>query len=365
MKTGILTYHNTRNCGALLQAYALQKTLFDMGIDNDIIDYCCPKIDETYKLKKLNEIKNIKEFIKWTLTINSAKKSQKKFDEFKRQYLKLSEIYSSDTIIKANNLYDAFITGSDQVWNFNLNGNDYTYLLNFASDDKIKLSYAASMGSENIGKENEKIFAKALSQFSSISVREKNLKEYVDRILEIDSKLVLDPTLLLEKEEYNFSESTKIINPKYIFVYTIASTPNIEKAAKALSQKTGYPIIWGHMSYRKKKGVINKTDISPDEFVNYIKNAEYVLTSSFHGMALSIVMEKQFFYDLDTKKQNNNSRLETLAEILGLQERNMGINAVDFKQDINYLKIKELLKIKRKESIDFLAKMSLEKPGEY
>jgi len=365
MKTGILTYHNTRNCGALLQAYALQKTLFNMGIDNDIIDYRCPKIDETYKLKKLKEIKNIKEFIKWTLTINAAKKSQKKFDEFKRQYLKLSEIYSSDTIIKANNSYDAFITGSDQVWNFNLNGNDYTYLLNFASDDKIKLSYAASMGGENVGKENEKNFAKGLSRFSSVSVREKALKEYVDRILEIDSKLVLDPTLLLEKEEYNFGESTKIINKKYIFVYTIAATPNIEKVAKALSQKTGYPIIWGHMSYRKKKGVINKTDISPDEFVNYIKNAEYVLTSSFHGMALSIVMEKQFFYDLDTKKQNNNSRLETLAEILGLQERNMGINAVDFKQDINYLKIKELLKIKRKESIDYLTKLSLGKSGEY
>jgi len=362
MKTGILTYHNTRNCGAILQAYALQKILANIGVDSEIIDYRCSKIDEAYRIKKLDEIKSIKEFIKWTLTINSAKKSQKKFNEFKSKYLKLSEPYFKNTINKANDLYNAYITGSDQVWNFNLNGNDYTYLLDFASDSKKKLSYAASMGSKSMSKENEEIFAKSLLNYDGISVREKTLKAYVDVAIGIDSTLVLDPTLLLTKDDYNFASQE--IEEKYIFVYTVASTPNIEKAAKELSKITGYKIIWGHMSYRKKKGVINKTDISPNEFINYIKNAEYVLTSSFHGMALSIVMEKQFFYDLDTKKENNNSRLETLAEVLGLQERELTAEKYNFNKDINYLKIRKILKVKRKESMDFLAKLSLKKQGE-
>ena len=329
-----------------------------MGLDNDIIDYRCSKIEETYKIKRIEEIQSIKELIKWMLTVRSAKRSQTKFNEFKEKYLKLSEPYFCDTIINANDVYDVFITGSDQVWNFNLNGNDYAYLLDFAYDDKVKLSYAASMGSKNIDKENEKKFTEELKSFNGISVRERPLKEYVDSILKVNSGLVLDPTLLLNKEDYNFDKDKQIIDKKYIFVYTIASTPNIEKAAKALSKKTGYPIIWGHMSYKKKNGVINKTDISPDEFINYIKNAEYVLTSSFHGMALSVVMEKQFFYDLDAKKQNNNSRLETLAEILGLQERELTVGKYNFNKDIDYLKIREILKVQRKAARDFLANLS-------
>ena len=356
MKTGILTYHNTRNCGALLQAYALQKTLFNLGIDNEIIDYHCAGIEEAYKIKSVREIQTLKEFVKWMLTVCTAKKSQKKFDVFKAQYLKLSKPYLRDTIIQANDSYDTFITGSDQVWNFNLNGSDYTYMLDFAHDDKIKLSYAASMGSKSIGSENEKAFINALLRFQDISVREKPLKEYVDSILNIDSKLVLDPTLLLEKDDFNFDRSGRIVEQKYIFVYTVASTPNIEKAAKRLSKETGYPIVWGHMSYKKKKGVINKTDISPDEFINYIKNAEYVLTSSFHGMALSIVLEKQFFYDLDTKKQNNNSRLETLSEILDLENQKIDITyfTSQAREKINYQQLHLKLKKLKEQSILFL-----------
>lgn len=356
MKTGILTYHNTRNCGAALQAFALQKVLIDMGIENEIIDYRCPEIDESYRIKKISEIKTIKEFIKWVLTVGSAKKSQKKFNNFKKQYLKLSEPYYKNTISDANAVYDAFITGSDQVWNFYLNGNDYTYLLDFVSDDKKKLSYAASMGSNSMSEGNKEIFAKELSTFSDISVREKPLKEYVDTLIDVDSELVLDPTLLLTKEDYLFDGDKQ--KDKYIFVYTIASTPNIEKAARELSKRTGYKIIWGHMSYKKKRGVINKTDISPEEFINYIKNAEYVFTSSFHGMALSIIMEKQFFYDLDINSKNNNSRLETLAWILGLEERKIDLSSCEFLQDIDYSKVGELLNKKRRDAITFLRKIT-------
>jgi len=110
------------------------------------------------------------------------------------------------------------------------------------------------------------------------------------------------------------------------------------------------------MSYTNKKGVINKRDISPDEFVEYIKNAEYVLTSSFHGMALSIVLEKQFYYDLDISKKNNNSRLETLSEMLSLKHRMLNENS--FKQidenSIDYSQVNETLNIFREQSIDFL-----------
>ena len=111
------------------------------------------------------------------------------------------------------------------------------------------------------------------------------------------------------------------LKERYILVYTIASTPNIEKKAKELSQKTGLPIIWSHMSYKNRKGATNVKSPTCDEFLSLIKNAEYVLTSSFHGMAFSIIYEKNFYYDLSITKNNFNSRLTTLAQILDLSSR--------------------------------------------
>ena len=356
MKIGVLTYHNTRNCGAVLQAYALQKVLLELGMENEIIDYRCDKIEETYRLRRLWEIKSIKMFIKWALKIKSDKRTQKKFEDFRKNMLMLSGAYTKDNIKNANKEFDGFITGSDQVWNFHLNGCDYTYLLDFADMDKRKISYAASMGSSVAKDSHNKIFNEALASFDLVSVREKPLEEYIKRTVGISPTLVLDPTLLLKKEGYNFAAKWTKPEYKYIFVYTIATTPNIERAARELSKKTGLPIIWGHMSYKKKSGVKNLTDLAPDEFVSYIKNAEYVLTSSFHGMALSIVMKKQFFYDLDVNTQNNNSRLETLAEQLELNHRELSQDSknLDEEKKIDYSAVDEKLEIKKKESMDFL-----------
>ena len=359
MKIGILTYHNTRNCGAVLQAYALQQALFALGIDNQIIDYRCDKIEEAYRLRHFWELKTIKMFIKWVLTIRNDKKTQKKFEIFRENILKLSGVYTKDTIKNANKEFDGFITGSDQVWNLYLNGNDYTYMLDFAEKGKKRISYAASMGSGSLTDGGNGAFKEAVLSFDLLSVREKPLKDYIKEITGIEPELVLDPTLLLKKEEYVFADNWGKPKYKYIFVYTVAPAENIEQKAKELSKKTGYPIIWGHMSYRKKRGVKNVTDLAPSELVNYIKNAEYVLTSSFHGMAFSIIMQKQFFYDLDNNVKNNNARLETLAQLLGLEDRELIADNMDLCKfaGIDYSAVNERLTRERKKSIEFLKKI--------
>ena len=361
MKIGILTYHNTRNCGALLQAYALQQALFALGIDNEIIDYRCDKIDEAYRVKHLRELKTVKMFIKWVLTIRNDKKTQEKFELFRKNILKLSTVYTKNTIKNANKEFDGFITGSDQVWNFYLNGDDYTYMLDFAEKGRRKISYAASMGSGALTGSVRGAFKEALPSFDLISVREKQLKDYIKETVGIEPELVLDPTLLISKKKYVFSGNERAFDNKYIFVYTVAPAPNIEIKAKELSKKTGYPIIWGHMSYKKKRGVKNVTDLAPNELVNYIKNAEYVLTSSFHGMAFSIIMQKQFFYDLDNNVKNNNARLETLSELLGLQDRELTGDDMDLckSADIDYSAVNERLTHEREQSIDFLKKICI------
>lgn len=358
MKSGILTYHNTRNCGATLQAYALQTVLSKLGFESKIIDYYCDDIESSYKIKRIWEIRRVKELVKWLLTVNSNKKAEKKFVRFRNEHYNLSEKYNKDNIKSANDKFDVFITGSDQVWNFYLNGRDENYLLKFADEGKIKISYAASMGYNKIPDEFSDIMRKNLQKFNGISVRESEAVSCLDK-LNLHSELVLDPTLLLSKGDYLklFKEEKK---EKYIFVYTIAVTPNIEKKAKELSLKTGLPIIWGHMSYKMRRGVANRNDLCCDEFLSLINGAEYVLTSSFHGMALSIALEKQFFFDLSVSPKNNNSRLTTLATSLGLSGREMNADT-DFlsAEKIDYESLNKILSEKREESINFLKKVTV------
>ena len=319
MRIGIITYHNTRNCGAVLQSYALLKTLKKLGCNAEIIDYHCTEIDNAYVIKKPWQLRSLKETVKWMLTISKNIKAQKKFDIFKSKNMTVSLPYDKHTIKAANESFDGFVTGSDQVWNFYLNGADENYILAFASEDKLKLAYAASLGYSKVPDEFKNIYLKHLPEFNGISVRE---TEGMTAVCEMgfNCNLVPDPTFLLSKEDYEPLEKSPR-EERYILVYTIASTPNIEKKAKELSQKTGLPIIWSHMSYKNRKGVTNVISPTCDEFLSLIKNAEYVLTSSFHGMAFSIIYEKNFYYDLSITKNNFNSRLTTLAQILDLSYR--------------------------------------------
>ncbi len=355
MKIGILTYHNTRNCGASLQAFALHKAISSMGVNCEIIDYHCKNICQTYRLQSLTEQRSLKSLAKWLLTNRSNRSAQKKFDAFNDRHMTLSPPYERANISDANQIFDGFVTGSDQVWNLQLNGSDGAYLLDFAAEEKKKISYAASFGSAVISDNHTEFFSLQLPRFDAISVRETSGKLAVHKLIGRFPSLVLDPTLLLTKEDFDvFRTPTK--KQRYIFVYTIANTPHIANAAKELSQRLKLPVVWGHMSHRKHPGVLNITNLSPDEFVSYIRNADYVLTSSFHGMALSVVLEKQFFYDLDAAPFNNNSRLETLSQLLDLGNRELigqSFSSDDIKE-INYVELSKKLSVLRAESIDFL-----------
>ena len=355
MKVGIITYHSTENCGAMLQSYALLNVLNSLGINGKIIDYKCQAVDDCYKVKKIWELRSLKEAVKWLIALTSDKKAKRKFEEFRDENLVLTESYDKNNIVDANNSFDAFITGSDQVWNFALNGDDENYILKFASTDKIKISYAASVGnSENVNKYCD-IFTDNLKSFDGISLRESDASEEINAF-GFSSCVMMDPTLLMDKNDYHTLEEAQV-KGKYIFVYTVADTPNIEKKAKELSRKTKLPIIWAHMSYKSYKGVKNIKKPSCGEFLSLIKNAEYVLTSSFHGMAFSMIYEKEFFYDLSVNENNYNSRLITLSDIFDVASREIQPEKdISEYEKLDYDKIRKIKIQKKEEALDFIKK---------
>lgn len=322
MKCAILTFHNTRNCGANLQCLGLYRTIKLLDDECEILNYECDQISNTYKIKKIYEYNSIREAIKFLLKKKYDVRLQKKCELFRENYYGLSEKYDSLNIKKANEKYDAFIVGSDQVWNFCITGNDYSYLLDFVEDDKIKVAYAASSGYEGNIQEYKQIFSEKLNEFSKVSVREKQMIREFSQISKQAIDLMPDPVLLLKREEWS-ELANCMTTEKYIFVYTIALTPNIKKFVTELKKITKLDVIWAHMSYKRILGVKNVRDMSPQEFLGYVENAEYFITSSFHGLVFGSIFNKNLFYDLATDKKNNNSRLETYAERVGLLNREL------------------------------------------
>ena len=361
MKIGIITYHRAKNLGAMLQSYALQKTLEKYKGKCEIIDYRNEKMEESYKVKKIWECKSLKEKIKNILFMKKNKAFEEVRKEFNEKVQTIStKKYNKNNIKEANNDYDLFVTGSDQVWNVKLNYDDENYFLNFAEDNNKKNSYAASFGTNKINEEQKEKICNQLKTFNKISVREEEGKNVVRELTGRNSELVLDPTLLLNKYEWeNMINNERIEKEKYIFVYVIAYTPTLLESARKLGKERNCKVICFHTSYQKYRGMKNLTKVSPQDFLNYIKNAEAVVTSSFHGMCFSINLQKEFYYELDENKVNNNSRLKTLATTLNLEDRRI-INGKCINNRINYSEVTKKLEAERKKSIQFIEELGEE-----
>ncbi len=360
MKIGTITYHTTSNFGAVLQSYALQKAIEqNFNCECDVIDYRSDYLDNLYKAKKITEISNIKELIKWIIMHKHTEKSIMNFAKFRKESLKQSEkTYTKENIAQTNSIYDVFITGSDQVWNTNLNNNDTTYFLDFVDSEKIKLSYAASFGSKNCSQFVDRNLSYLLKDYQIISVREEEAKELVkQKIKRKTVELVLDPTLLLPEVTWNKIINERIIKEDYIVIYKIADTPTMIEFARKLAKKEKCKVICLHNSYQRFRGIKSIVDASPYEFLNYIKYAKYVVTSSFHGICFSLIFHKNFYFELDNRKENNNSRIESLINLLKLNNRKIIDGKCEDKNEINYQTVSKKLNKEIEKSLKIIEKI--------
>lgn len=318
MKAGIITFHDTLNYGASLQCYALQKKLNSMGIDTEVIDYKCPWFLKRYSPFYIQE-KTLAKVLYMIAAMPMNIIKQKKKREFHKYYLKLSRSYHRENIKKANEVYDLFITGSDQVWNWKLTDFDTTFFLDFVNKDKKKCSYAASFGFNRVDEDKKERYTELLGGYEAISVREQNAVELVNDIIGEEATLVSDPVFLLKKEDWA-SIAGKVDVKDYILLYSINDTDAYKYALK-LAEKTGKKLVYLSAPIKRIGNFIAKRNIGPIDFLGWFLNADYIVTDSFHGTAFSILFEKQFVSLLARQTHNGNSRLNNLLSILGLEER--------------------------------------------
>ena len=354
MKTAILTFQQAINYGAILQLFALQKTIESFNEDVIVVNYISKKLESDYKNLKFN--KGFKIFLSSVFTFIPFIIRKNNFEKFKKDKLKLSiALHNKRELMEFAKDYDYFIVGSDQIWNYSITNNDSTYMLDFVDGDK-KIAYAASFGISEIPICLNEWYKNLLKDFKNISVREKQGNKIIKDLCGIEVPVVLDPTLLLNKQEWSLLAKIENVKRGYILVYCIKKSKYIEKMSKFLIKQKNLEVI---VLNPRTKDIYNKSSNSvagPEDFVELFLNAEYVLTNSFHGTAFSINFNKKFLCELDSKPHNVNSRLESLLDLLNLQDRiiKKENDLEKINDEIDYKRVNNILEIERKKSLGYL-----------
>ncbi len=360
MKIGIITFQNAHNYGAQLQVFALKKYLNSLGHEVNVINYINREIEKSYLKNPKNNIKvgGFRSGKKWLIKqvnllygLNSYNTKWNRFNDFIINNITNEEKKYSKKEIDFSQ-YDYVICGSDQIWNPTLtNGFDDVYFANFKSN-ALKISYAASIGKSSFNDEEEKTFKELLKNFDIISVRENKLEEYIKKITTYEAQTVVDPTLLLESDDYAiFLKDVPYKN--YILQYTLIDDPKLDAIVEKIASTYNFKIV--ELRYEKKlfrRNRIQVADAGVYEFLSLIKNAEIVITNSFHGTIFSILFKKLFY---TVKIAGVNSRIENLLNICGLNDRCISSETeFDINQIINYDKVLDNLKLESRKSKDFL-----------
>lgn len=370
-KVGLMTCF-LDNYGACLQAYALSNTIEMLGHDCEIIQYIEPQ--GYFEPSFSNYIKNSYVYNKLRSFSNSYRNSylcekikRKSFVKFRKEYLKISkERYRSfKELNKANKKYDAFVCGSDQIWNPSFyDGNNKAYFLNFAQRDKRKISYAPSIGLDDIPQQYAQDFAELVNTLDYISVREASAVDIVKKLSGRDAQHVLDPTLLLDGKKWSTIVSeNRIVEKPYIFCYLFGTHDEYDTAIRHLREVAGQDLEVVIIPFCEKHLTNDYTKIykaGPLQFLNLIKNAEYIITDSFHATVFSILFLRQFF-TLPRFKNNQansmNSRIYSLLDAIEQQDRLIDYSQMDsfnVNAEIDYANVHSKLENLRKSSLSYL-----------
>lgn len=350
IKVGILTYHRVHNYGAVLQAYALKTFLQANGHHVEFVDYWPTYFRREYSLLYYYSLKNrsikgkIKRIFEIVIGLYRIVKRHNGFKQFIKKHLELSQKSIFDNSDKINKNYDIVIYGGDQIWRKQkyetFNGFDPVY---FAENNisARHISYAASMGIIDINYEEKECLKSWMKNFDKIMVRENDLNELITS-MNYNSNVVIDPVFLLDQTDWERLIPFKKHNSKYILFYHHNYCKDAELLVNKLKKYYRYKVkIIRPKVDSFRFGEQEQQTATPIEFLSLFKNAEFIVSTSYHGVAFSIIFRKQFFA-LGMGK--NSGRVKTLLAKLKLDERYLETNRnVDFNQGIDYREVEEKL----------------------
>ncbi|MGQ7867781.1 polysaccharide pyruvyl transferase family protein [Sunxiuqinia sp. sy24] len=329
MKIKTITCHNVYNFGASLQAYALMKYLETLGHDVEIIDYRPDYLSQRYNLWGISSKWGNRGFLFKLLYYGYkvperllTRKGKYNFDSFSRKYLRVSDrtYRSYSELENYPPEADVYIAGSDQIWNtHSRNGRDPAFFLDFVPPGKRKVSYAASFATLEVLPEYRSFVQSRVETFDYVSVREREGLDILERLGVEHGKHVLDPVFLIGRDEWERLANDQN-DSRYLLVYDFDNNPAIKKFVQHIAREEGLQIVAVNNYTKTPYADHDYFHAGPETFISLIKNAEYIITNSFHATVFSLIFEKEFFV-YDRMDDNANSRMTGLLELCGLEKR--------------------------------------------
>lgn len=354
MTIGILTFSSANNFGAILQCYALWKTLSHLGYDVKVIDYCPDYLSPFNPKLQLRDFLSLRfwdTFKKWDFC-RYWDKIAKVYRDFKTTNIRMTPAVSTNEALKRlTSSMDVVIVGSDQVWNSKFNGNDVAWYGFYSSGTKW-ITYGASCGDIRVWNEKYNNRTINLENFSALSVREQELLVAIKSLCTDKTVTkVVDPSLLADREIWH-KWTSPVEEGDYVIVYQARECDDVFRVARELSNQLNSRIIVLDFYQNVRAEGLSTRITSPSEFISLIKNAKCVVTTSFHGTAFSILLHTPFY----TLRLNDGAdeRIYDLLRNVGLLDRFISIGSPVLFDTVNFSHADIVLNNMRLHSLNYL-----------
>ena len=370
MKIGVLTLHRVKNYGSVLQTYAVSEVLKQKGHEVEIIDYIPERMRPwpdllyvrpdryTSKDGKKNMIK------KAVLVVASILPRAYYYNQFRsfierRVTTTPKKYYTFESLCNAGFDFDMYLNGSDQIWNMDWeNDIDRAYLLGFAPEGKRKGSFAASFGKNKLTEHEIDVMGAYLRKYSDISVRESSgLSILADMGIDYGVHII-DPTLMLTKEDWGKIASKRLIKEKYLLIYQLQPDSDLIKYARKIADAEGLIVVDFCRNLKCGNGVDrNLAFRKPEDFLSAIMYADFVVTDSFHCTAFSVNFNKRFLSLNHYYPERQRSLLDKMDLMDRFIPKNADIDTNKLLQPIDYNTVNDKLSKEREHAHSFLNRM--------
>ena len=363
---GVISYNihcNFTNYGSALQSWALKESINRLGYHAVLVDYCPDILKDK---NPLDPVKNLwdkddesKRMI--ALTMPAIEKNYYKFEDFyTNEFDRTKKVYYSDNfndVVKDEKL-DGFVCGADTIFCVDEFGIDDGFYANYdCMKNGYAVSYAASFGDSHFTDETYKLLDERLHNFKAIAIRESGMLPYIKDRVSVPTAKVLDPTFLLTASDYDkITDKKRKIKDKYLLLYSRRYNKKMFDYADKIAKEKGLKVVDISLRADMKDKHIMSYESGVEEFLSLVKNAEFVVTNSYHGMIFCLQFRKDFVI---FSREQCDTKIKEVLDLIKLNDRMLTTGEEEYKKVIDFDKIDSIIEKERKKSLEFL-KMELD-----
>ena len=361
-RVGIVSYNmygNFTNYGSALQTYALHKAINGLcpdRIQSIVIDYCPDILADKDILNPMHNMWDVDPAARerCRLSLPAIKENYRKFQEFYNSQYDLSCIkYTSSNFNESSEMesLDGYVCGSDTIFAVPEFGFDDGFYANYPIMKGRSVAYAASFGDYDISAEQINDLKIRLNNFKAIALRENDKLNVVKSLTDIPIFKVIDPTLLLKPEDYDKIVKFPIIEKPYLLLYSRRGDEKMQKYAEKMAIDNGWDVVEISLNAMNAERHIMRYDAGVEEFLGLVKNAQMVITNSFHGMIFAVQFNRPFYI---FSRKLCDTKISEVLELFGIQDRLLKTGLVFLANPIDFGEVHEKISKARSESLDIL-----------